>query len=189
MHHIVGLADEEIRNSYALLSKRIFEDTDEDSSERELARILDAAKALRHDVYKLCSNSSPTCKMTQQRALILNTFYIGAATGPTAKGFRLFKQVSMLTKYFTTMKQLLAYYYRVVYRHNSHFSRTQPEQQLPSDSIEVTPIQRRAMRDVMDALAGLSYDIDDDTDKDMPLKCAVHRLILALISHVVSSQP
>jgi len=67
--------------------------------------------------------------MTQQRANILDEFYTGASG--RADGFREFKNPPTLTKYFTAMKQLLVYYYRVVYNEDGHFTRTQPDQKLP----------------------------------------------------------
>ena len=58
--------------------------------------------------------------MTQQRANILNEFYAGASG--KADGFRYFKNASTLVTYFTTIKQLLVYYYRVVYSEDGHFT-------------------------------------------------------------------
>ncbi|KFY26010.1 hypothetical protein V491_01503 [Pseudogymnoascus sp. VKM F-3775] len=51
-------------------------------------------------------------KMTQQRANVLNESYAGASR--KAEGFWYFMNPSTLVTYFTTMKQLLVYYYRVV---------------------------------------------------------------------------
>ncbi|OBT60338.1 hypothetical protein VE03_10358 [Pseudogymnoascus sp. 23342-1-I1] len=65
------------------------------------------------DAYALCSDTSPERKMTQQRANILNEFYAGASG--RADGFRYYKNPSTLVKYFSTFKQLLVYFFRVVY--------------------------------------------------------------------------
>ena len=51
--------------------------------------------------------------MTQQRANSLNKFHAGASG--RSNGFRHFKNASTLVKYFGTIKQLLAYCYRVVF--------------------------------------------------------------------------
>ena len=58
--------------------------------------------------------------MTQQQANILNEFYAGASG--KADRFRYYKNASTLVKYFTTFKQLLVYYYRVVYSKDRHFT-------------------------------------------------------------------
>lgn len=120
--------------------------------------------------------------MTQQRANILNEFYAGASG--RADGFRYFKNPSTLTKYFTAMKQLLVYYYRVVYKEDGHHTRTQPDQTLPADVIQPTTQQLQAMDEIMTAL-----DHKDREKSEPALKHAIRRLYLALICHVVGSMP
>ena len=85
----------------------------------DLVRILVAAEGVLQDAYQLCSDSSPDRKMTQQRANTLNKFYAGALG--RADGFRHFKNLSTLTKDFTIIKQLLVYYYCVVYSEDGYF--------------------------------------------------------------------
>jgi hypothetical protein len=71
--------------------------------------------------------------MTQQRANILNEFYARALG--KADRFWYFKNVLSLVMYFATMKQLLAYYYRVVYSEGGHFTWTKLDQALLKDVI------------------------------------------------------
>lgn len=104
--HLARLKDEEIKSSYALPSKKVLGADAEDAKDFNLVRILVAAKVVLRDAYRLCSDTSPDQKMTQQRANILNEFYAGASG--RADGFRYYKNASTLTKYFTTAKQLLA---------------------------------------------------------------------------------
>ncbi|KJK86579.1 hypothetical protein H633G_09581, partial [Metarhizium anisopliae BRIP 53284] len=63
--------------------------------------------------------------MTQQRAQILSDFAWGAGKKGKDTAFRRFKNPSSLAEYFRTMKQVLVYYYRVVYCEDGHFSRPQ----------------------------------------------------------------
>ena len=58
--------------------------------------------------------------MTQQQANILSEFYARALG--KADGFRYYKNASTLMKYFTTFKQLLVYYYYIVYNKDRHFT-------------------------------------------------------------------
>lgn len=132
------------------------------------------------DAYQLYSDHSPKRKMTQQRANILNEFYTRASG--RADGFWCFKNPSTLTKYFTAMKQLLVYYYRVVYKEDGHFTRSQPDQTLPSDVLQPTRQQRQAMDEIITAL-----DYRDRETSEPALKHAIRRLYLALICHVVGS--
>jgi hypothetical protein len=120
--------------------------------------------------------------MTQQRANILNEFYAGASG--KADGFRCFKNASTLVNYFTTMKQLLVYYYRVVYCENGHFTRARPEQRLPRDVIQPTAQQMQAMDEIIEALT-----LEDGEAAELALKHAVRRLYLALICQVVGNVP
>jgi hypothetical protein len=59
----------------------------------------------------------------------LNEFY--ARASGRADGFRYYKNASTLVEYFRIIKQLLAYYYRVIYCEEGHFTRAQPDQKLP----------------------------------------------------------
>ncbi|OBT41396.1 hypothetical protein VE00_09167 [Pseudogymnoascus sp. WSF 3629] len=120
--------------------------------------------------------------MTQQRANILNEFYAGASG--KADGFRHFKNPSTLVTYFTTMKQLLVYYYRVVHCEGGHFTRAKPDQVLPGDIIRPTKTQTQAMDEIMAALA-----VEDAEETEQALKHAIRRLYLALICHTVGSVP
>ncbi|KAG8664063.1 uncharacterized protein FPOAC1_014130 [Fusarium poae] len=92
--------------------------------------------------------------MTQQRAKRLSNFRSDDSHMSSAKAskFRSFKNESSLTSYFRITKQLLAYYYRVVYRVDGHFTREGESHAVPQDIIETTPLQRQAMEDVIGAL-------------------------------------
>jgi hypothetical protein len=120
--------------------------------------------------------------MTQQRANILNEFYTRASG--RADRFRYFKNLLTLTKYFTTIKQLLVYYYRVVYKEDGHFTRTQPDQMLPADVIQPTTQQLQAIDEIITALNYKDREISKPA-----LKYAIRRLYLALIYQVVGSVP
>lgn len=52
--------------------------------------------------------------------------------------FRCFKSEPTLVTYFRRMKELLVYYYRVVYREDGYFSRKTEAPALPRDVIEPT---------------------------------------------------
>jgi hypothetical protein len=82
------------------------------------------------------------------------------------------------------MKQLLVYYYRVVYCDDGHFTRAQPEQTLPGDVIQPTAQQIQAMDEVIEAL-----NIEDEEEAELALKHAIRRLYFALICHTVGSVP
>jgi superfamily II DNA helicase RecQ len=180
--HLAGLKDTEIKSSYALPPKRTLDASAENAKDLDLARILAAAEALLRDAYQLCSDTSPDRKMTQQRANILNEFYAGASS--CSDGFRYYKNASTLTKYFTTTKQLLAYYYRIVYCEEGHFTRTQPDQKLPQDIIQPIAQQVQAMDEIREALA-----LEDAEEATLALKHAIRRLYLALICQTVGSVP
>jgi hypothetical protein len=119
--HLAGLKDEEIKSSYTLPPKKHLDTGAEGAPDPDLVRILAAAEAVLRDVYELCSDTSPVRKITQQRANILNEFYTRALG--RVDGFRYYKNPSTLVTYFTTIKQLLVYYYRVVYYEDSYFTR------------------------------------------------------------------
>lgn len=179
---MITLKDEEIWNSYRLPPKKELDTGDKNAQDPDLVRILVGAEAVLREAYQLCSDTSPDRKMTQQRANILNEFYAGASG--KADGFRYFKNASTLVTYFTTMKQLLVYYYRVVYHEDGHFTRAKPDQVLPRDVIKPTTLQIQAMDEIMEALA-----VEDREEAEPALKHAIRRLYLALICHTVGSVP
>jgi hypothetical protein len=100
----------------------------DEKADVDLVRIINAAESVLRDAYALCSNTSADRKMTQQRANILNEFYAGASG--RADGFGYYKNPLTLLKYFSTFKQLLVYFFRVVYYKDGHFTRTNPKQRL-----------------------------------------------------------
>ena len=182
LYHLSTLQDKEIWSSYKLPPKKELEVAMQDTKAPDLVRIVVAAEAVLRDAYELCSDTSPDRKMTQQRANILNEFYAGASG--KADGFRYFKNASTLVTYFTTIKQLLVYYYQVVYCTGGHFTRAGPEQKLPGDVIQPTAQQVQAMDEISEALR-----LEDGEAALLALKHAVRRLYLALICYVVGSVP
>jgi hypothetical protein len=174
--HLEGLGDAEVKSSYTLPPRN--REPGSGDADASLVAVLAAAEAVFRDAYELCSDSSPDRKMTQQRANILNEFYAGASG--KAAGFRYRKNASTLVRYFTVGKQLLAYYYRVVYREDGHFCRTSPDQKLPRDVIRPTAQQTQAMDKVMAAVEG---------GDELSLKHAIRRLYMALICQTVGSIP
>jgi Lhr-like helicase len=181
-YHLTTLKDEEIWSSYKLPPKKELDAGSENAEDPNLVRILVAAEAVLRDAYRLCSDTSPDRKMTQQRANILNEFYAGASG--KADGFRYFKNASTLVTYFTTMKQLLVYYYRVVHCEGGHFTRAKPDQVLPRDVIQPTAQQIQAMNEITEALV-----LEDEEEAELALKHGIRRLYLALICHTVGSVP
>jgi hypothetical protein len=154
-----------------------------------LSRIVNATKSLLLDAYELCSDASPNCKMTYQRATILNEFYAGASGKSAA--FRARKLESTLTNYFQTWAQLVVYYYRVVHEGDSHFGRTAASQRLPKDIIQTSPLQQDTMQEVIDAAKAHQEEEEEDggdADKEqVALKHSLRKFFLALICHVVGS--
>ncbi|KAG8664593.1 hypothetical protein FPOAC2_10293 [Fusarium poae] len=147
--HLRGLRDAEIMSSYALPRSGGpgGDDGEEEygagGADTDLGRILAAAESTFRDAYKLCSDKSPDRKMTQQRAKRLSNFRRDDSNMSSAKAskFRSFKNESSFTSYFRITKQLFAYYYRVVYRDDGHFTREDDHHVLPRDIIETTPNQ------------------------------------------------
>jgi hypothetical protein len=135
-YYMPNLKGEEIWSLYKLPPKKEPDSSSENAKDPNLVRILATAEAILRDAYWLYSNTSPERKITQQRANILNEFYTRASG--KADGFWYFKNASTLVTYFTTIKQLLVYYYRIVYCNNGHFTRAQLEQTLPGDVIQPT---------------------------------------------------
>ncbi|RKK48645.1 hypothetical protein BFJ69_g18122, partial [Fusarium oxysporum] len=138
-------------SSYALPRSGDDDDGGAGDTDIDLKRILAAAESTLRDAYKLCSDKSPDRKMTQQRAKRLSNFRSDDSHMSSAKAskFRSFKNESSLTSYFRITKQLLAYYYRVVYCEDGHFTRGGENHVVPQDIIETTPLQRQAMEDVI----------------------------------------
>jgi hypothetical protein len=120
LYHMSNLKGEEIWSLYKLPPKKEPDSSSENTKDPDLVRILAVAEAMLRDAYRLYSDTSPERKMIQQRANILNEFYAGASS--KADRFRYFKNASTLVTYFTTIKQLLVYYYRIVYCDDSHFT-------------------------------------------------------------------
>ncbi|KAG8673877.1 hypothetical protein FPOAC1_007196 [Fusarium poae] len=228
--HLQGLRDTEIMSSYALPRSGDDDDDDgggggdgdddddddDDDGEEEggavdtdidLRRILAAAESTLRDAYKLCSDKSPDRKMTQQRAKRLSNFRSDDSHMSSAKArkFRSFKNESSLTSYFRITKQLLAYYYRVVYRVDGHFTREGESHAVPQDIIETTPLQRQAMEDVIGALRrrekaakgrgapscdkkeGIATRDYDECDAE--LKHTIRKFYISLICQTVGSRP
>jgi hypothetical protein len=82
------------------------------------------------------------------------------------------------------MKQLLVYYYRVIYCEGGYFTRAKPEQVLPRDIIQPTAPQIQAMDEIMEALV-----LEDKEEAELVLKHTIRRLYLALICYTISSVP
>ena len=86
---LAKLKNEEIWGSYKLPPKRELNARGEEAEDPTLVRILVVTEAVLRDAYQLYNDTSPDRKMTQQRANILNEFYIGASS--RVAGFRCFK--------------------------------------------------------------------------------------------------
>ncbi|KNB16848.1 hypothetical protein FOXG_14885 [Fusarium oxysporum f. sp. lycopersici 4287] len=147
--------------------------------------------------------------MTQQRAKRLSNFRgdDGSITSSAkANKFRSFTNESSLTSYFRIQKQLLAYYYRVVFGADGHFTRDCDNQVVPRDTIEATSIQQKAMKDIIRILRrqekmvreknNNNDDHDDNTEvngdldnNDHELKHAIRKFYISLICQTVGSRP
>jgi hypothetical protein len=86
--------------------------------------------------------------------------------------------------YFTTIKQLLVYYYRIVYYNDGHFTRAQPEQTLPGDVIQLIAQQIQAIDKIIEAL-----NIKNKKEAELALKHAIRRFYFALIYYIIGSVP
>jgi hypothetical protein len=120
-----------------------------------------------------------------------------------ASNFLSFKNESSLTSYFRITKQLFAYYYRVVYRDDDHFTKEDDDHVVPRDIIETTPLQRQAMEDVISALRRRDKVVKgrsscdekeglDDGDygkRDAELKHTIRKFYVSLICQTVGSRP
>ncbi|SPJ88776.1 uncharacterized protein FTOL_12670 [Fusarium torulosum] len=231
--HLQGLRDTEIISSYALprsidpLDDGIYSEGDDDDDDdddvddideykgdgtgraaTDLRRILAVAEGMLRDAYRLCSDKSPERKMTQQRAKRLSNFRgddSSIMSSAKANKFRSFKNESSLTSYFRIQKQLLAYYYRVVFCADGYFTREYDNQVVPRDTIEATSIQQQAMKDItrilrrqdkMEKEKNNDDDEDDDKnevngdlDNDHGLKHAIRKFYISLICQTVGSRP
>jgi hypothetical protein len=231
--HLQGLRDTEIISSYALprsidpLDDGIYSEGDDDDDDddnddideykgdgtgraaTDLRRILAAAEGMLRDAYRLCSDKSPERKMTQQRAKKLSNFRgddSSIMSSAKANIFRSFKNESSLTSYFRIQKQLLAYYYRVVFCADGYFTREYDNQVVPRDTIEATSIQEQAMKDIIRILRrqdkmvreknNNNDDHDDNTEvngdldnNDHELKHAIRKFYISLICQTVGSRP
>jgi orsellinic acid/F9775 biosynthesis protein OrsD/helicase-like protein/RAD3-like DEAD/DEAH box helicase len=209
--HITGLPDSEIRSSYKL--PRPQELADPSSGDAVLIRILNTTRSFLQEAYKLCDDTSPERKLTYQRACILNEFYLGASG--KSRAFRHRKQPSSLTTYYDTWLQLVTFIYRVVYKtrvlggdsptdtssigegraRNSHFHPADPLQPVPEDVIQLTDLQNDSLAEVSEA-ANRANDVeardpteDESIEAEVVLKCALRKLFIALICHIVGSAP
>ncbi|EXK78037.1 hypothetical protein FOQG_17267 [Fusarium oxysporum f. sp. raphani 54005] len=118
-----------------------------------------------------------------------------------ASNFRQFKNESSLRSYFRVAKQLIVYYYRVVFLDDGHFSRddNKHDMQVPQDVIEATSWRQKAMQGIIYALrrqdeasrgGGSSGGGDREGDNDdAELKCAIRAFYISLICHTVGSKP
>ena len=211
--HLDGLYDAEIQSSYALHARSdenvVSNGSSENFSDSELRRILIAAEHTLRDAYRLCSDSSPHRKMTQLHALTLNHFRLGDARdiGATRGAlFRASKHSNSMVACFRLTKQLLAYYYRVVYLSDGHFTNNTEGHALPHDVIKPTLEQSQAMdaiitvlrrqdalQDATSSASGADMDINDvaapTAELDDQLKKAIRDLLVSLICCWIVSKP
>ncbi|KIS67201.1 uncharacterized protein UMAG_04308 [Mycosarcoma maydis] len=212
--HLDGLLDAEIRSSYALPSsvdaELVLDDAPEDASNSDLQRILVAAEHTLRDAYRLCSDTSARYKLTQQRAIALSQFRLGdASEEPNSRGsyLRRFKNERTLVNYFRLTKQLLTYYYRVVYRRDGHFTSNTEGHSLPQDVIKPSAEQLEAMnaiievlrqQDALDNAMAMNEEEDYDyhldaeqldarAELDEQLKKAIRELLVSVMSCAVGS--
>lgn len=183
--HLKDLLDTEIHSSYKIPVAHELEEEDSSIDDPTLARIIAGTRALLKAAYNQCSDTSANCKMTYQRACILNEFYAGA-TG-RSDAFRSYKLESTRNTYFNTWVQLIVYYYRVVYATDGHFTRRQPNAQVPRDAIEPTVVQQNAFQEVVQAAEEMGEG--EDEDDQAVFQQLLQRFFLALICHRVGSRP
>ncbi len=214
--HLHGLRDSEIRASFKLPKKRhvlaqVKADGPEephregqDDEDKELRTILGAVDILLRKGYDLVADRSLGRKMTRQRAQQLSDFASGSGKKGKDIAFRCFKNESTLTSYFRKMKELLVYYYRVVYTADGHFTREAEGQTLPRDIIDQSHEQRRAMDEMFAALQGSAGDDHADNtssgsdtsgigsggiagSENPKLEGAIRKFYMRLICHHVGS--
>lgn len=179
-----------------------------DGDDTDLRRILAAAEKILWDAHKLCSDRSPDRKMTPHHAKRLGNFRGDVRGWRAGNEFRTFKKAATLQTYFRIWKQLLAYYYRVVYREDGHFTRDSGDQVLPRDVIETTSQQRQAMGDIISALRRQDQVMDSvssgrakkrpgkrgnsgeaDGQRDDELKQAIRNFYVSLICQTIGVKP
>jgi hypothetical protein len=116
-NRVVDVNDGDDDNDNSSSGSGSSDDDDKDRIYTDLSRILKAADSTLRDAYAVCSDTSPSGKMTQHRAKRLSNFRGGEDSMSSAKAskFRPFKNESSLKSYFRVGKQLLAYNYRVVF--------------------------------------------------------------------------
>ncbi|EAQ91762.1 hypothetical protein CHGG_03697 [Chaetomium globosum CBS 148.51] len=167
-----------------------------DRCERDLRRILEAADTWLWKANDLVADGSMQRRMTHQRAQTLSDFAAGAGKKGRDIAFRCFKRAPTLVAYFRRMKELLTYYYRVVYREDGHFTRgtEAPAPTLPRDIIEPTQRQRDAMDEIHRALRrqdekekGVGNGDGDGDGDDEGLEAAIREFYVALICQTVGS--
>ncbi|KAH6986774.1 hypothetical protein EDB80DRAFT_818474 [Ilyonectria destructans] len=125
--HLQGLRDVEIQSSYSLPSSKTSngDGCSEGDAVTDLSCIISAAEATLRDAYGLCSDKSLDRKMMQQRAKRLSEFRDSGSSLELggAYSFCSFKNESSLVLYFRRMKQVLVYYYRVIFCKDGYFMR------------------------------------------------------------------
>jgi hypothetical protein len=174
------------------------DNNDDDDIRADLSRILAAADSTLRDAYASYSNTSSDGKITQHQAKRLSNFRGGKnnISSANASKFRECKNKSSLKSYFRIAKQLLAYYYRVVFRDNRHFSREGNAQVLPRDVIESTSWQQKAIQSIINTLRkqdkisrDRSGSYGNKEERDIELKRAIHTFYISLICQTVGSRP
>lgn len=215
--HLHGLRDAEIWTSYKLPKKRNMmsivkadnntADGDiyvekQDSEEEKLETILGAVDILLRKAYDLVADRSLERKMTRQRAQQLSNFASGSGKKGRDIAFRCFKNESTLTSYFRKIKELLVFYYRVVYKEDGHFTRETDEQTIPQDLIDKNDEQIQAMDEMFEALQatggggdsvggsssnGSSSKMKNNGGGNQRLERAIRKFYMRLICHNVGS--
>ncbi|KAH6975566.1 telomere-associated recQ-like helicase [Ilyonectria destructans] len=204
LSRIISAAEATLRDAYRLCSDKSLDRKMTQQRAKRLSEFRDggsssAAEATLRDAYRLCSDKSLDRKMTQQRAKRLSEFRDGGSSSGSggAYSFRSFKNESSLVSYFRRMKQLLAYYYRVIFCEDGHFTRDSKDQILPQDVIEATPQQQQAIDQIIDALRAQDKRAEDqplpgqeeDAERDAELKHAIRNFYVALVCQSVGSRP
>ncbi|KAM6508149.1 hypothetical protein FALCPG4_018036 [Fusarium falciforme] len=201
--HLQGLRDLEIRSSYTLPPPMKpasgspdgnGEDEGGDKgegpasrgSESDLCRIVAAAEVYLRDAYALCSDRSTEQKLTEQRAKRRSRFSEAAASGTGNPSAR-------------RIKQLLVFYYRVIFCEDSHFTREGNDQVLPRDVIKTTEWQAGAIEAIISRLQEQDEERgqrgergeegEDKEEDDQILKHGIRKLYLALVCQMLFGQP
>lgn len=146
--HLQRLRDAEIKLSFELPAKKDIlllgssepndrnhhrdDNRDTDSNNysengNNLRRILAAAEALFRSAYILVSDRLQDQKIIYQYIQTLSDFASSTSKKGKDIAFRNFKNLSILTTYFRKIKELLVYYYQVVYRKDRHFTQEEED--------------------------------------------------------------